>query len=260
LNSQIINDLKKKYPDEIVDALISSFNQIYENFIVEKFEPSELNGGKFTEAVVRILEFETNHGKYTPLGGKISNMKDLLDGFALVPKDQSIESFRVTIPRVLFGIYDIRNKRGVGHLGGDVNPNYQDCSYIVGVASWVMCELFRIIFSCSLSEAQSLVDSLINHPTKLIVNIDDVKRVLNPDLKLADQVLLVLYHENPSKYTVDELIKCIEPNDNNYFRNKIIGKLHKKRFIERNEYGECLILRPGISYVEKNIKKWKEDW
>ena len=54
--NQFSTELKNVFPHELVDALMDSYVEIKTNFITQKWEPSELNGGKFVEAVIRILQ------------------------------------------------------------------------------------------------------------------------------------------------------------------------------------------------------------
>lgn len=50
------NDLKTVFPSDLVEALLDSYVEIKTNFIIDKWEPAELNGGKFVEATIRILQ------------------------------------------------------------------------------------------------------------------------------------------------------------------------------------------------------------
>lgn len=68
LLDQFKNDFKTVFPNDLVDALIDSYVEIKTNFILEKWEPSELNGGKFVEATIRMIQFTCFSGTYTPIG------------------------------------------------------------------------------------------------------------------------------------------------------------------------------------------------
>jgi len=252
---QVSKDFQAKLPADLVGALLTAFEEIKQNFFIEKFEPSELNGGKFCEACVRIIQYETNAGVYTPLGTPITNMNQTLKDFEKIPAGPSNESFRIHIPRVLFAIYNIRNKRGVGHLGGDVNPNISDSSLILNCVNWVMAELFRIYYQCSLGEAQVIVNSLIQRQVPLIYDIGDIKRVLLPGLYQKDQVLLLLTVKFPLTVSDNELISWIEPGNQSSFRG-ILRKLHSSRFIEYDKMRFCVALPPCLKYVESQYNSW----
>ena len=248
-------DLKTKLPNELVDALISAYEEIKHNFFINKYEPSELNGGKFCEACCRIIQFETNSGKYIPLGTSIGNMIETLRDFEKLPLISAPEAYRIHIPRVLISIYNIRNKRGVGHLGGDINPNKADSALILNSVDWVMAELFRVHYQCSLDEAQDIANSIIQRKISLIFDIEDMKRVLLPSLSQRDQTLLLLAAKHPEKVSDQQLISWIEPGNLSSYRS-ILRVLHTNRLIEYDKLKFCFALPTCIKYVENKYSKW----
>lgn len=254
--NRVSSDLQSILPTELVEALLTSYEEIKQNFYLERHEPSELNGGKFCEACVRIIQHQTNSGTYTPLGTPIRNMIGQLRGFEQIPAISANESYRIHIPRVLVAVYNIRNRRGVGHLGGDVNPNRADSTLLATCADWVMAELFRIHYQCSLDEAQSIVDSLIQRRLTLVHEIEDVKRVLLPTLSHKNQTLTLLASDHPNSVSVDDLLSWIEPSNKSRYRNGVLRSLHTERLIEYNESGWCVILPTGLNYVETRYSAW----
>jgi len=242
-------DLKTKLPGILVDALLDSYKEIKENFYLERHEPAELNGGKFVEACYRIIDHETK-GSFAPIGTHTPDMIGKLRAFEQLPSSTSVESFRIHIPRALVTIYNIRNKRGVGHLGGDVNPNFADASFIVTCVDWILAELLRIHYTCSLDKAQKMVDSIIIRPSFLVHKIEDIRRVLNPSLKHKDQVLIILASEHPAPIKDQQLYEWIEPKSKSTFFNSVLKKLHSERYIEYKKDKTCIILPPGLKYID----------
>lgn len=253
---KVSNDLKSKLPSEVVEALLVSYDELKQNYYIGKHEPSELNGGKFCEACIRILQHETNSGTYIPIGVSILDLIGKLRDFEKLATTSTNESFRIHIPRVLVTIYNIRNKRGVGHLGGDVNPNSADSSLLVACADWVMAELFRIYYQCPLDEAQNIVNALVQRRLGLIHETDNIKRVLLPSLSQRNQTILLLSSVYPNKVSIDELVKWIEPSNKSRYQNSILRQLHKERLIEYNNSGWCTILPTGLSYVASQYSAW----
>jgi hypothetical protein len=133
-------------PTGLRDPLLETYREIASNFAEHRWSPSELEGGKFCEVVYWICHgFIT--GTYVASPTKPGNMK--ANAAALErnsdtgkPGDHSL---RILIPRMLPALYDIRNNRGVGHVGGDVDPNFMDASAVYGMASWILAELVRVI-------------------------------------------------------------------------------------------------------------------
>jgi hypothetical protein len=71
------------------------------------------------------------------------------------------EAYRLHIPRALFTIYGLRNKRGVGHLGL-VSPNYLDATLIVATCKWVLGEILRAESTLTFDETAAIVDATLS--------------------------------------------------------------------------------------------------
>lgn len=253
--NQFSNDLKGVFPDELVDSLIDSYVEIKTNFIIQKWEPSELNGGKFVEASIRILQ-HIIFGIYTPIGTSIRNTFAEFQRIERAPSTH-LDSYRIHIPRCLAAIYNIRNRRGVGHLSGDINPNKTDSYLIITICEWILAELYRINYSVSLTEAQNIVDKLISRKLELVFELNGIKRILNPRLKIKDKILLIVYSEQSEYVTLSNLCLHLKNKNQYYLKNKILKQLDKEEFIELTKDDKIYLLPPGEKYVEDNYDSWK---
>lgn len=138
-------------PTELRDPLLQCYREIVANFLEHRWEPSELNGGKFCEVVHTILDGALS-GSFPTKPSKPRNMVDACRALEQVTADATRigdKSLRIFIPRMLPILYDIRNNRGVGHVGGDVDPNFLDATAVHTMASWVLSELVRIFHNAS---------------------------------------------------------------------------------------------------------------
>src|ERR1035437_8601617 len=118
--------------------LIAEYQSIVQNFLEHLWLPSELSGGRFSEIVYTILDGFAK-GTYASAPQKPGNFKGAcgtLENNSHVPR-----SFQILIPRLLPALYEIRNNRSVGHVGGDVDPNHMDSAAALAMCNWVMCEL-----------------------------------------------------------------------------------------------------------------------
>jgi hypothetical protein len=250
--TQVRADLEKHFPKVLVTRLLDAYVELKQRFLLGHHEPSELNAGKFAEAVVRMLQQATS-GTHTALGKSLPRMDKLLPSFLNFPVN---DSYRVHIPRVLNAIYDVRNKRGVGHLKGDVDPNLQDSTLLVSSADWILAELFRICFTTSHEEAKRIVDGLVQRPLPLVHEVNGVRRVLLPSLSQRDHVLALLASAEKGAMTFAELVASCEPKNTTDFRNRVLRTLHTERLIELR--GEaCTILPPGNQHVEREYAGWQ---
>jgi hypothetical protein len=242
-------------PAPLRDPLVASYRAIVSNYLEHRWGPSELDGGKFCEITYSIL-IGAITGTFPARPSKPARMIEAcrdLERQAADPNRVGDRSLRVLIPRVLPVLYEIRNQRGVGHVSGDVDPNFLDATAVLSMASWVIAELVRIFHNVSTTEAQQVVDALIERKHPLIWEVGDVRRVLDPSMSAVDQ-MLVLLHQRPGWVAERDLVSWIEYSNPTVFRSKVIVPMHKKRFLEYDSPNGRLHISPlGIEYVEEKI-------
>lgn len=240
-------------PDGLRRPLINEYNSILQNYMEQRWSPSELSGGRFCEVVFTIVDGMAK-GNYSSVPSKPRNMTDAckqLENQTSLPR-----GLRILVPRLLPALYEIRNNRGVGHVGGDVNPNYMDSNAVLALCSWVMAELIRVHHSLTTDQAQEVVDILSQQKIPVIWEGRGIKRILNPKMSLRNQILL-LTASCPSDPTTDNLISWTDTKNKAYF-NKIIEQLHKERLIEYDRLNKTVtILPPGTSCVSEILAEGK---
>lgn len=247
------HDLGGTYPSALVDELLRTYLEIRRNFVLGHHEPAELNGGKFCEVLVRILEFEKDR-RYTPLTSQIHDVGGTFRRFESVTTIP--EALRAHLPDLGRFVYGIRNKRGVGHVGGDVNPNKGDSALLSLSADWVLAELLRLHYQCDLATAQHIVDTLVQRDIPIVYTVGQMKRVLNTDLSFKDQVLLLLSTEFPGGVEDHRLKEWTEYANITDFRRRVLRELHRDRMIEYSATGLCTIMPPGLERVDAIARAW----
>jgi hypothetical protein len=238
-------------PNGLRDPLIVQYQSIVQNFLEQRWQPSELSGGLFSEVVYTILDGHAK-GKYA---AKPSKPKDLVTACRQLESNTHVpRSFQILIPRMLPALYEVRNNRNVGHTGGDVDPNHMDSVVVLSMCNWIMGELVRVYHNLTVVEAQQVVDALAEVRLPIIWSSGNVKRVLNPRLKLHEQILLLAASTVPSG-TVEQLQQWIECDDSKYFM-KTLRKLHKGRLLEFDEASKAVqVLPPGANFVRDLVRK-----
>lgn len=232
--------------------LLKGFDNIVKNFREERWEPSALNGGKFCEVVYSILEGHTT-GKFPPRPRKPENMADACRRLEQADKNKFCRSVRIQIPRMLVPLYEIRNNRGVGHVGGDVDPNHMDALAVLNMSKWILAELIRVFHKTDTSTATHLVEKLVERTVATVWRVNGKRRVLNPKLKYQDQMLLILY-DSPGRVKEGNLIDWLEHSNPSIFRRDVIRKAHRARLIDYDENTKQVQISPtGIRHVEDNL-------
>lgn len=239
------------------DPLLKSYEEIATNFANRKWEPSELHGGKLCEVVYTIIEGALK-GKFPARPSKPSNMVDACTDLLKLKSTPPIvgdRSLRILIPRALPALYEVRNNRGVGHVGGDVDPNLMDATFVFGSASWVMAELVRVFHQVDTAEAQETVNALVERKHPLVWEVGDKKRVLSPKMSKTDQTLVLLYGE-PGWVSEDKLCQWVEHSNPAVYRRDVLKSLHKSRLIEYDkDQKRAHISSLGVAAVDDRILK-----
>lgn len=249
-----VSTLLSDIPSGLRDPLISEYNSIVQNFLEHRWTPTELSGGKFCEIVYTILDGRAKSA-YLPTPTKPSNFVDACR--RLENNSGEPRSFQILIPRLLPALYEIRNNRNVGHVGGDVDPNQMDSIAVTQISGWVMGELIRVYHNVTTLEAQKAVNYLTERKIPLVwQTLDGVKRILNHKLPIPDQVI-ILMGTSFGKLNIEDIIKWLDYSNQAYIK-RLFKKLHSERKIEYNETdGTVELLPPGVQKLEDLIEKNK---
>jgi len=245
-------------PAKFRDRIVEAYLDLKTRHTEAKYDAAGISTGKLCETVLRLLQHEV-FGKSTPFGTKIPNFAGECQKLIASPKSSGSESQRVILPRALLYLYTIRNKRGIGHVGGDVDANRIDSATMARVADWVMAELTRIYHKLSLEEAQDLLDSLATRNLPLVWEVGSKKRILQPELSAAEKTLLLLYHEPDSAVPSEDLADWVQYSGTSMYRRRVLDGLHDKVFVEYDRESEIVHLSPtGAEKAEKLLQELRD--
>jgi len=231
---------EKRLPRQIVSELLEAYGETKSNYYLNKFRPNEVEGGRFAEAVFRILEIHA-FGNHTPIGRQLDT-EGLITRLQNIPFGNQPESIRLHIPRTLRLIYDIRTKRDAAHLADGIDPNPQDATFVVAACDWVLAELVRLYHSVSSQEAQNIVDSIIERKSLVVQDFDGFLKTLNPLWGPKERILATLCQRGKSGATIDELSSWLKPNQ----------RLNIRRTLSQLEYNNDFVVCRGDRYIITN--------
>jgi hypothetical protein len=239
-------------PAGLRGELVTEFEKITQNYRERRWEAQNLDGGRLCEVAFAILDGYTSNGAYPNKAAKPRNFEAACK--SLETRTSYPDSARLTVPRVLLGLYEIRNRRGVGHVGGDVDANHMDAEFVLAASKWVLAELIRLFHNTDVKTATDVVDALVDRTLPLIWEVDGVKRVLDTTLPLAEQTLLLLY-AHPSAISEKDLAACLEQGRLPNYR-RVLDRLHRSRMVEWNKVtGMVTLGPPGREHVENSLLK-----
>lgn len=238
-------------PSNFEDELFEKYREIERNFRERRWEPSELNGGKLCEVAYSILKGHVD-GSFPATPSKPNNFPAACDALKNTPSTFN-RSVRMLIPHILKGLYDIRNNRNVGHVGGDVNPNHMDAVCVLHMSKWVVSELIRIFHGVSIQEAAMLVDSLSERELPLVWDAGAVRRVLDVNLTMLEKTLVLLY-SSAEPLSEKSLCSSLEHSNASVYRRDVLKKAHKARLVEYDQNAQTVRISPvGSKRVEEEI-------
>ena len=232
-------------PDTLRKELIDEFNKLIKSYRESKWEPSEMSGGKLCEIVYSILDGFIR-GTYPAQSSKPANMVDDCRALEKVPKTFE-HTVRILIPRVLIALYDVRNNRGAGHVGGDVNPNHMDATFVINTSKWLMSELIRLFHSVTTDEAQRAVELITERETPMIWNVNGKKRVLKASMSKSAQTLVLLHPTSEARD--EELFSWVAYSNFSVYKSKVLKPGHKQRLWEYDT-GTGLVTLSALGTVE----------
>lgn len=240
-------DVFSALPEQLRKELLDAFGQIVRNYSERRWEPTELNGGKLCEVAYSVVRGLAD-GKLPPRASKPRNMVDAckqLESASSVPR-----SVRIQIPRMIVALYEVRNNRNVGHVGGDVDPNHMDAVLVLQTSKWIVAELIRVLHNRSVDEAAELVDALVEREVPIVWKVGDKKRVLEAGMTMKDKTL-VLLHATPGPADERDLVDWVEHSNPSVFRRDVLKRAHRARLVEYDQSAGTIEISPlGIEYVE----------
>lgn len=247
MTEKSLKSLVAGLPEAIADRLESEFSMLQDRFARRDWGPAQLNGGRFAEAVLRLLEWKTN-GQYTPLGQQV-NRSRILDG---ARGDVSLpESYRFQIPSLVDLLLDFRNKRDVAHLGGDILVNEMDSHLVMRLAAWALAEIVRIETAVVPEDAQSIIDRLSRRRIPLLEEIDGQLVVLNPDFSARERALVLLYQTYPDPWDIGVLRDAVKYSHSSKFK-ALIAREAKSVTVEMRG-SQVFLTQRGVAWVEQHL-------
>ena len=248
MRNEIERIFRGSFGEPLARSILDAYFEIKTNYYLERHRPTELEAGRFCEACIRCLQ-QIGTGKHTPLNKRLKRFDFEVNDLEALDATRAHDSVRIHIPRLLQSVYGIRNRRDVGHIGGDVSPNEADCALVVSVCSWALAEIIRLVYDCSLTEAQKMVDALVEREVPILQEFDGSVKVLRPELSVGDKILAILYSKGEGGATTAELLDWIKPVKPATFKTAMNRLDNDKAFIYRSEY-ICRITKAGMRYVE----------
>jgi hypothetical protein len=230
--------LRHSFDGVLVDELLVAYMEAKRNFYLGGHRLSAVEGGRFCEAAFRMLEQATNGGSFTPIG-QLLDTDQVIRRLERLPASGFPKSLRIYLPRALRIVYDIRNSRDAAHLADGIDPNLQDATLVVSILDWVLAEFIRICAGVTPENAQILVEGVVTRLVPVIQEFASSPRVLKPDLRASDVVLVLLYRFGSNGVPRAKLAQWVSPS-----MRKNLGRtvriLNEKALVHEDKDRVCI--------------------
>jgi len=249
-SNQSLESALAPIPDQFRERLVTKYMTLRRDLAEQRHDAASMSVAHFSEILLRYLQHRF-FGAHTPFDKKLPDFSAecrRVEGSPASPGDDGI---RVIVPRALNFVYTLRNKRGVGHIGGEVDPNAIDSATAARVADWCMCELIRVCRAMPLEDAQAILDALAVRQLPQVWAVSGKKRILHDGLDYRSQVLVLLHSSMETGVPVEELQDWVEHPTLSHFKRDVIRPLHASRLAEFDEDSQVVTISPlGLKRVE----------
>lgn len=177
-------------PQDVATRLLAEYVEAKRRFHLSDHQPTAVEGGRFAEAALRAVEHAL-FGRFTPFTKNLASFNwTRLAEFESATSPY--ESLRIHVPRALFSVYAVRNKRDAAHLNDGIDANLQDSTYVVSTLDWVLAEFVRIYHQVSPGEAEAIIHDLVTREVPVVEEING-QPVCSKTLSIGDKALVFLY-------------------------------------------------------------------
>ncbi len=233
-------------PSDLVGALQKEFQKLHQQYFFGHWEPSQLDGGRFAEIILRIVEFK-NTGSYTAIGRRLNRQQIVQSA---EQNTTLVNSLRFQIPRLTGLIIDFRNNRNVAHPG-EIDVSEMDSTFVLNAANWVIAELIRLETQMNPDDAQAEIKKIIERKVPILEDIGGRLKCLDPKLKVKQKALVFCYQKYPQKISLDDIYDWTEYTNKGTLRKQLKELNSDGRIDFRND--TALLTKKGLLWVEKNI-------
>jgi hypothetical protein len=247
--------LSPPFPKKHATSLVKHFSKMVEEFQDGEWENCIAKSGKFVEASLKALFVHVGKAPPTGRGFKADA---IINGLAQVPDDGTFhDSIRLTIPRACRFVYDMSSNRGGRHDAGDIDPNEMDANAAVMTCSWILAEMIRLAQkgAVDLSQANALVESLVEKKYPLVENVDGRIYFHVPDKSAVDVALLALAYRYPKRMSKQELTETVKRNGFEE-KNAKMAVQRISKFVDDDGAGQLRLLAPGLKKAEAVMKQY----
>lgn len=237
-------------PNGLLDPLIQQFEEGLAEYRAGDWEKVGVKAGKFCEIAFTICQGHAS-GAFAAAPSKPRSMFHDCQKLEQHNRTKG-RSLCIQIPRVLMGLYELRNNRAIGHVSGEIDPNHMDAEYYLRGMKWIMAEFVRFFSKLPEEDSRAIVEAVTARTFQIVWQNGDVRRILDPSKSAEQKVLILAYAEN-APMPVADVLKWSEYSNGSRMRKTVLKGLHRRALIHFDSKADTVqILPTGQRHVEEN--------
>jgi hypothetical protein len=194
----------------LTEQFLSEFTSLERRFVLRDWEPAELDGGQFAEALARVL-YHVDSGTLNLTKGFDECIKWIED-----PSNASIQKIKphqslLHLTQVLRTVYKFRSQRGAVHISATYSANQLDARLMIECVRWLTAEIIRLFAKVSPEVAASTIREILDFDVPCIGRFQDIVLVQRTDLTPEEEVLVLLHYagdEGFSRTILGQYARC----------------------------------------------------
>lgn len=200
--NQLVAKLSPPLDNLLVTQLVDEFVSQERRYIQRDWEPAELDGGQFCEALARIL--------YHQDSGNVSRDKKFDDCAKYIQNEQvphgiTPRKTAIHFVRVLGTVYNFRSQRGAVHISPTYKANHMDARLMIEGVRWAMNETLRVYWTGDREAVAKAIRELLQFDVPAVGVFEDVVMVQRTDLRVDEELLVLLHYGGEVGLTRTEL-------------------------------------------------------
>lgn len=198
----IITALSPPLDQTLTTRLVDEFVSLERRYLLNDWEPAELDAGQFSELLALIL-YHADSGQPDPKRSHADCLKYLEDdrvSHAIVPRHNALH-----LAAVMRAIYKFRSQRGAVHVSTTYTANHMDARFMLESVRWCMTETLRLFWTKDRDAVAKAIRELLTFDVPCIGRYEDALIVQRTDLTAEEEVLVLLHYAGEAGFTRAEL-------------------------------------------------------
>ena len=198
----IISQISPPLDHLLTTQMIDEFISMERRFIQRDWEPAELDGGQFCEALARgIYHFDSANSNLTkPLDDCLRYVENDQVTHVMQPRHDALH-----LVRVLRTIYKFRSQRGAVHISPTYKPNHMDSKFLIESVRWCMNETLRYFWQGDREKVAKSIRELLQFDVPCIGSFEDALLVQRTDLNAEEETLILLHYAGEVGFSRTEI-------------------------------------------------------